>query len=42
MGVIINDNKIVITTRPKTFHFDLSKDVDNNLQLKIDFIIKHN
>ena len=34
-------NKLVITTETKTFHFDLPKDVGNNLKHEIDFIIKH-
>ena len=38
----IDSNKLVIITEPKTIHFDLSKDVDNNLKYEIDFIIKHN
>ena len=41
MGVYTRDNKIVITTEPKTIHFDLSKNADNNLKHKIDFIINH-
>ena len=40
MGVQFEDNKLVIITEPKTFHFDLRKDVDN-LKHEIDFIIKH-
>ena len=42
MGVHIGDNQLVITAEPKTIHFDLSKDVDNNLKHEIDFIIEHN
>ena len=42
MGVPIEDNKIVITIEHKTFHFDLPKDVDNNLKHEIDSIIKDN
>ena len=38
MGVIINNNKLVIITEPKTIHLDL----DNNLKDEIDFIIKPN
>ena len=41
-GVVIKDNKLVITTEPKTIHFDLSEDVDNNLKHEINFIIKNN
>ena len=40
--MVIKDNKLVITTEPKTIHFDLSKDVDNNLKHEINFIIKNN
>ena len=29
MGVHIEDYKLVIIREPKTFHFDLAKDVDN-------------
>ena len=32
MGVIIKRNKLIIITEPKTFHFDLPKDVGNNLK----------
>ena len=42
MGVNIEDNRHVITTEPKTFHFDLPKDLDNNLKHEIDSIIKYN
>ena len=42
MGVYIVNNKLVITTEPKTFCFDLPIDVENNLELEIDSIIKHN
>ena len=42
IGVYIVNNKLVITTEPKTFCFDLPIDVDNNLELEIDSIIKHN
>ena len=38
----MGDNNLVITTEPKTFCFDLSKDVDNNLEHETDSIIKHN
>ena len=31
-----------MTTEPKTFYFDLSKDVDKNFKHEIDFKIKHN
>ena len=30
--MIIKDNKFVIITRPKTIHFDLTKNVENNLK----------
>ena len=39
MGVHTEDNKIMITTEPKTFNFDLSKDAHKNLKVEIDFII---
>ena len=42
MGVHIRDNKLVITAVPKTFNFDLPKDIHNNLNHEIDPIIKHN
>ena len=42
MGVYIVNNKLVITTEPKTFCFDLPIDADNNLELEIDSITKHN
>ena len=28
LGARIGDNKLVITTEPKTVHFDISKDVE--------------
>ena len=31
MGAYVKDDKLAIITEPKTVHFDLSKDVDNNL-----------
>ena len=37
-GLYIGDKRLVITTEPKTFHFDLPKD----LQHKIYFVIKLN
>ena len=40
MGVHIRDNKLVIITEQKTFHFDLPKDVDIDLKHEISFIIK--
>ena len=42
MGVHIGDNRFVITTKPKTFYFDLPKDGDNNLKHGNDSFIKHN
>ena len=36
------DNKLVITTEPKTIYFDLAKNVDNDLKHKFDSIIQHN
>ena len=42
MGTHIKYIKLVITTPTKTFHFDLPKHVDNNLEHEIDSIIKRN
>ena len=42
MEVRIRDKRLAITTEPKVIHFDLSKDIDNNLKHEIDSIIKHN
>ena len=42
MEVQIDGNKLLITTGHKTFHFNLPKDVDKNLNNKIDFIIRRN
>ena len=42
MGVHAEDNKLAITAEPKTIHFDLPKDVYNNLKHQIDSTIKHN
>ena len=42
MGVHIGDNKLVKTTKPKTFHFDLTKDADINLKHETYSIIKYN
>ena len=42
MRVYTGDKKFVITTKPRTFLFDLSKDVGINLKHEIHFIIKHN
>ena len=36
------DNKLIITTDPKTFRFGLPKDAGINLKDEIDSIIKHN
>ena len=41
IGVHTGDNKLVITTGHKSFHFNLPKDVDYNLKYKTDFIIQH-
>ena len=41
MRVIINGKRLIITIESKNFHFDLSKNVDNNLKHEIDFVIKH-
>ena len=42
MEVCFDDNKFV-TIEPQTFHFhfDLPKDVDKNLKLENDFVIRH-
>ena len=42
MEVHIGDNKTVITTEPKTFHFDLPEDAGKNLKHEIDSVIRHN
>ena len=42
MGVQIADNNFVITTKPKTFHFDLPKDAGINLKHEMYSIIKYN
>ena len=42
MRVQIEDNKLVITTEQKIIHFDLYKNVDNNMKHEIDSIINHN
>ena len=36
MGVHIGDNKLVITTEPKTIHFDLLRNVGNILKHEIE------
>ena len=41
MGVHIGDNKLMIITEPKTFHFDLPQNVDNFTH-EIDVIIMQN
>ena len=38
----IDDNKHVLIPEPKPSHFDLPKDVDNNLKHEANSIIKHN
>ena len=38
----MEDNKLVITTEPKTFHSDLPKDTGINLKHEIYCTIKHN
>ena len=46
MGLHIEDHKLLLTTEPKTFHFDknvnLDQDVGNNSKHEIDSIKKHN
>ena len=41
MTVYIGD-KLVITTLPKTIHFDLSKDIAKNVKHETDSTIEHN
>ena len=44
MGLYIGYNKILITTEPKTFYFDLPKDVENSLKhdiYSVISVIKH-
>ena len=41
MKVYIGD-KLVITTLPKTIHFDLSKDIAKNVKHETDSTIEHN
>ena len=38
----MGENKLAITTEPITIHFDLPKNVDNNLKHETESIIKHN
>lgn len=40
--VIIKDNKVLMITERKTIHFELTKDIGNNLNHEIDYIIKDN
>ena len=42
MRVHIGESKLVVTTEPKNFHFDLRKDVDINLKNEICYIKKYN
>ena len=37
----MRNNKLVLTTESKTFHFDLPKHADNTFNHEIDFMIKH-
>ena len=41
-NLLTGDNQLVITTKHRTFHFDLSKDSGINLKHEICFIIQHN
>ena len=41
MTAFIKDNEHIIIAEPKTIHFDLPKDFNNNLKHEIDFIVKH-
>ena len=38
----MGDNKLIVTTELKTFHFDLPADAGINLKHEIYYIIKHN
>ena len=40
--IMMGDNKLVITTGPKTFNFDLPKDIGIKLNHENYYIIKHN
>ena len=42
MGVHIGENKLAIITGHKTFHCNLFKDVDKNLNHETEFIITRN
>ena len=42
MGVIINYNKLVIITEPKTIHFSFSKKIDNFLKHEINLMRDRN
>ena len=42
MGVHTGVNRLVITTQPKAFYFDLTQDVANTLKHETDSFIKHN
>lgn len=42
IGVIINENKLLLIAESKAIRFDLPKDVGKNLRHEIDFILKHN
>ena len=42
MGTHIVDNKLVMSTEPKSFRFDLPKIADNKFNQEIYSIIKHN
>ena len=40
MGVHTDNNKLAKITEPKTIHFDLSKNFDNNVKYETDFYHK--
>ena len=42
MGGYSGNNKLVRRTKPKAFHFDLPKNVNNNLKHEIGSIKKYN
>ena len=42
MKPLTDDNKLLIITKQKTSHSDLSKSVDQNIKIEINFIVKNN
>ena len=39
---VINDNKLVIIKEPKAINFDITKNIEKNVNYEINFVIKHN